>query len=84
MESTLDGSMRCDIQMWQNLKVPLLGLWGAISYAPAMVRRQIGSKRNSSLLVEACELLSLPAYLYTRPLRKIPPLILILNSGISA
>ena len=43
MESTLDGSMRCDIQMWQN--VPLLGLWGAISYAPAMVRRQIGSKQ---------------------------------------
>lgn len=28
--------------MWQN---PLLGLWGAISYAPAMVRRQIGSKQ---------------------------------------
>lgn len=45
VESTLDGSMRCDIQMWQNLKVPLLGLWGAISYAPAMVRRQIGSKQ---------------------------------------
>jgi len=45
VESTLDGSMRCDIQMWQNLKVPLLGLWGDISYAPAMVRRQIGSKQ---------------------------------------
>lgn len=45
VESPLDGSMRCDIQMWQNLKVPLLGLWGAISYAPAMVRRQIGSKQ---------------------------------------
>ncbi len=37
--------MRCDIQMWQNLQVPLLGLWGAISYAPAMVRRHIGSKQ---------------------------------------
>lgn len=45
VESTLDGSMRCDIQMWQNLRVPLLRLWGAISYAPAMVRRQIGSKQ---------------------------------------
>lgn len=28
---------------------------------------------NSSLLVEACEQLSLPAYLYTTPLRKIQP-----------
>lgn len=45
VEIPLDGSMRCDIQMWQNLKVPLLGQWGAISYAPAMVRRQIGSKQ---------------------------------------
>jgi hypothetical protein len=31
--------------MWENLKVPLLALWGAISYVPAMVRRRIGSKQ---------------------------------------
>ena len=45
MESAVDDPRMCALWMWRQMWVPLLGLWGVVSYAPLLVCRQYVSEQ---------------------------------------
>ena len=45
MESPVDEPRMCALRIGDKMWVPLLGLWGVVSYAPLLVCRQYASEQ---------------------------------------